>query len=259
MHTFQSPEEVHKVGQLYSQHFNYYRVKNGMQIKSDKQAYYGYPIPLEHKRGRRKLVLSFFADGLAQEVINGDDFEKLMPNTYKFFSKGTICTQAHSCSEWTYPSLATCVSGLDTLHHMMFHDKLDGELPKNSPTLIEYFKGKGYYTSKGTPHATTATYIKDSFQKYGISTSVKKNVAYSGTIVNAINAYKPIYLTVTGHSYYGTHAVAAYAYTQLVSEKTGSAKIFVKIADGFEKTGRYLCADILSSENMYVITIGNLS
>lgn len=148
MHTFQSPEEVHKVGQLYSQHFNYYRVKNGMKIKSDKQAYYGYPIPLEHKRGRRKLVLSFFADGLAQEVINGDDFEKLMPNTYKFFSKGTICTQAHSCSEWTYPSLATCVSGLDTLHHMMFHDKLDGELPKNSPTLIEYFKGKGYYTSK---------------------------------------------------------------------------------------------------------------
>ena len=148
MHTFQSPEEVHKVGQLYSQHFNYYRVKNGMQIKSDKQAYYGYPIPLEHKRGRRKLVLSFFADGLAQEVINGDDFEKLMPNTYKFFSKGTICTQAHSSSEWTYPSLATCVSGLDTLHHMMFHDKLDGELPKNSPTLIEYFKGKGYYTSK---------------------------------------------------------------------------------------------------------------
>lgn len=148
MHTFQSPEEVHKVGQLYSQHFNYYRVKNGMQIKSDKQAYYGYPIPLEHKQGRRKLVLSFFADGLAQEVINGDDFEKLMPNTYKFFSKGTICTQAHSCSEWTYPSLATCVSGLDTLHHMMFHDKLDGELPKNSPTLIEYFKGKGYYTSK---------------------------------------------------------------------------------------------------------------
>ena len=113
-----------------------------------KQAYYGYPIPLEHKQGRRKLVLSFFVDGLAQEVINGDDFEKLMPNTYKFFSKGTICTQAHSCSEWTYPSLATCVSGLDTLHHMMFHDQLDGELPKNSPTLIEYFKGKGYYTSK---------------------------------------------------------------------------------------------------------------
>lgn len=148
IHTFKSEDKEYKVTQLFPQHFNYYRVKNGIQVESMKQAYYGYPIPLEHKRGRRKLVLSFFADGLAQEVINGDDFEKLMPNTYKFFSKGTICTQAHSCSEWTYPSLATCVSGLDTLHHMMFHDKLDGELPKNSPTLIEYFKGKGYYTSK---------------------------------------------------------------------------------------------------------------
>lgn len=148
IHTFKSEDKEYKVTQLFPQHFNYYRVKNGIQIESMKQAYYGYPIPLEHKQGRRKLVLSFFVDGLAQEVINGDDFEKLMPNTYKFFSKGTICTQAHSCSEWTYPSLATCVSGLDTLHHMIFHDKLDGELPKNSPTLIEYFKGKGYYTSK---------------------------------------------------------------------------------------------------------------
>jgi hypothetical protein len=148
IHTFKSEDKEYKVTQLFPQHFNYYRVKNGIQVESMKQAYYGYPISLEHKQGRRKLVLSFFVDGLAQEVINGDDFEKLMPNTYKFFSKGTICTQAHSCSEWTYPSLATCVSGLDTLHHMMFHDKLDGELPKNSPTLIEYFKGKGYYTSK---------------------------------------------------------------------------------------------------------------
>lgn len=148
IHTFKLEDKEYKVTQLFPQHFNYYRVKNGIQVESMKQAYYGYPISLEHKQGRRKLVLSFFVDGLAQEVINGDDFEKLMPNTYKFFSKGTICTQAHSCSEWTYPSLATCVSGLDTLHHMMFHDKLDGELPKNSPTLIEYFKGKGYYTSK---------------------------------------------------------------------------------------------------------------
>lgn len=148
VHTFKSETEQHRVEQLDPQHFNYYRVKNGMQIESDKQAYYGYPIPLEHKNGGKKLVLSFFVDGLSQEVINDEDFQKMMPNTYKFFSKGTICTQTYSCSEWTYPSLATCVSGLNTLHHMMFHDKIDGELPKNSPTLIEYFKSKGYYTSK---------------------------------------------------------------------------------------------------------------
>ncbi|WP_147326020.1 hypothetical protein [Roseburia sp. AF42-8] len=45
------------------------------------------PIPLGHNPKRRKLVLSFFVDGLAQEVINGPDFEKLMPNTYRFLKK----------------------------------------------------------------------------------------------------------------------------------------------------------------------------
>ena len=47
-------------------------------------------------------------------------------------------------------------------------------------TVADYGKSKGYYTSKGTPHATTATYIKDSFQKYGISTSVKKTLHIVG-------------------------------------------------------------------------------
>lgn len=147
-HIFQNGEDVYHIRQLFPRHFNYYRVKNGTIINSKEQTYYGYPIPLEHKNDRKKLVISFFVDGLSQEVINGSDFEKLMPNTYKFFSKGTICTQVHSCSEWTYPSLATCESGLNTLSHMMFHDKIDGELPQNVPTLTEYFKSKGYYTSK---------------------------------------------------------------------------------------------------------------
>ena len=71
-----------------------------------------------------------------------------MPNTYQFFKEGIICTNTYSCSEWTYPSLATCASGLDTLQHMMFHSTIDGELPKDVPTIGEYFKNAGYYTSK---------------------------------------------------------------------------------------------------------------
>ena len=47
-------------------------------------------------------------------------------------------------------------------------------------TVTDYGKSKKYYTSKGTPHATTETYIKDSFQKYGISTSVKKTLYIVG-------------------------------------------------------------------------------
>ena len=112
------------------------------------ECYYGKPIPLEHNSKRKKLVLNFFLDGLAQEVIKGEEFEKLMPNTYRFFKEGVICTNTYSCSEWTYPSLATCISGLSTLQHMMFHSTIDGELPKSVPTLGEYFKEAGYYTSK---------------------------------------------------------------------------------------------------------------
>ncbi len=62
-----------------------------------------------------------------------------------FFKKGTVCTNTFSCSEWTFPSLATYESGLDTLGHMMFHNTIDGELPQSVPTLTEYIKEKGYF------------------------------------------------------------------------------------------------------------------
>lgn len=148
IHSFQTAEGTHTIMQVDPLHFNYYRLTGNALIHSDHRAYYGYPIPLVHEKKRKKLILSFFLDGLAQEVINGTDFKKLMPNTYHFFKKGTICTHAYSCSEWTFPSLATYESGLNTLNHMMFHNTIDGELPTDTPTLSEYIKRKGYYTSK---------------------------------------------------------------------------------------------------------------
>lgn len=148
LHTFLVDGKLHTIAQIDSRHFNYYRLTNSTKITSNSVSYYGYPIPLVHDKKRKKLILSFFLDGLAQEVIAGSNFEKLMPNTYHFFKNGTICTQAYSCSEWTFPSLATYESGLNTLNHMMFHNTIDGELPVDTPTLSEYIKRKGYYTSK---------------------------------------------------------------------------------------------------------------
>ena len=147
-HSFQTSEGTHTVMQYDPLHFNYYRLNSDVIIHSNNRSYYGYPIPLIHNKKRKKLILSFFLDGLAQEVINGTNFKELMPNTYHFFKKGTICTHAYSCSEWTFPSLATYESGLNTLNHMMFHNMIDGELPIDTPTLSEYIKRKGYYTSK---------------------------------------------------------------------------------------------------------------
>lgn len=148
LHQFQAGDKKYSVLQKMPQHFNYYRIKNNTTINSSTKAYYGKPIPLEHKTKRKKLVLSFFVDGLTQEILCDSQFKEHMPNTYCFFSKGIICTQAYSTAEWTFPSLAAYETGLDTLNHMLFHNILNNELPLDFCTLSEYFKKEGYFTSK---------------------------------------------------------------------------------------------------------------
>lgn len=147
-HFFKQGRKAYAVLQKENRHFNYYKVKNGTTVESQGISYYGSPIPLGHDRKRKKLVLNIFVDGLSQEILNGKDFEKIMPYTFRFFSSGTICTQAYSSAEWTYPSLANYVTGLDTLHHMMYHNEIEGKLPEDVPTLAEYFKEMGYITTK---------------------------------------------------------------------------------------------------------------
>lgn len=148
LHRFLEAQNIYEVLQAEPFHFNYYRVKNGTKIASSGTSYYGKVIPLMHSSTRKRLVLNIFVDGLSQEILNGANFEKIMPYTYRYFSKGSICTEAFSTAEWTFPSISSHVTGLDTLHHMMFHDKLCTELPYDVPTLAEYFQEQGYLTTK---------------------------------------------------------------------------------------------------------------
>ena len=146
-HRVLTREKEHVVCQVYDKHFNYYRLPGGTQIKSSENVYYGKPIPLRHGKDKKKLVLNIFLDGLAQCEIEGELFSKNMPHTAKFFEKGMVCTRVYSTSEWTYPSIATYVTGLDTEHHMLFNGGLECRLPEHYPTLAEYFQEKGYYTA----------------------------------------------------------------------------------------------------------------
>ena len=141
-------EKEYEVCQGYGVHFNYYRIPEGTRILSSGKSYYGKPIALQHKKERKKLVLNIFVDGLAQCVLDKEKFEKNMPNTARFFEKGTICTRAYNTAEWTYPSIVNYVTGLDTPHHMLFHNILDGAMPQDYPTLPEYFHEQGYFTAK---------------------------------------------------------------------------------------------------------------
>ncbi|WP_167955982.1 sulfatase-like hydrolase/transferase [Anaerosporobacter faecicola] len=129
-------------------HFSYYRVKPNTKIYSEAPIIIGKPIPTTYDENKKKIVLSLFIDGLSQVVINEEGFENLMPNTYRFFSKGTICNNAYSASEWTYPSLATYVTGLDTTHHMIMHNQLHAALPFDVTLLSEYLSEAGYQTAK---------------------------------------------------------------------------------------------------------------
>ncbi len=148
VHSFTGNGETHTVVQYFAKHFNYYLLCGDTDILSSQKSYYGNPILLRQEEGRKKLILSIFVDGLSQSILEGADFEKNMPNTYRFFKKGCICTRAYNTAEWTYPSIANYVTGLDTVHHMMFHNELDYFMPYDIPTLPEYLKREGYYTAK---------------------------------------------------------------------------------------------------------------
>lgn len=51
-------------------------------------------------------------------------------------------------------------------------------------------------------------------------------------------------------NYYGNHALIGCAYNQLVNEK-GAYSSFLKVADGWNRSGRYLPIATLSSDAHY--------
>lgn len=145
-HSFFCGGESLDVAQLGARHFNYYRVKNHTSVFSSEVSYYGKPIKLKTAPDKKKLVLSIFVDGLSDTVLK-EDFQKHMPNTYKYFQKGTIFDRVYTAAEWTYPGIINIVTGLSTVHHMNFHNKIDYWMPHNVPTLAETFQEEGYYTA----------------------------------------------------------------------------------------------------------------
>lgn len=147
VHLFERNGKEYQVAQFNDKYFSYYRIKNYTKIFSSKKSYYGYPIPLTSSKKRKRLVLSIFVDGLSSIILQGSNFKNNMPYTYNYFKDGTICDNAYACGEWTYPSIANIVSGLYTNHHMLFHNTIDGELPRSIPTFAEYYKENGYYTT----------------------------------------------------------------------------------------------------------------
>lgn len=136
-----------RVNHWIPKNFNYYKLDGTVKLLSNKKMYVAPPIPLGHDQKRKKLVISLFVDGLAQEVIDEVGLEKMMPYTYLFFKEGLIFKNAFTTSDWTYPSLASYYTGLEVPDHLMIKPDLAIGLPECSKTIFEYMKEVGYYTA----------------------------------------------------------------------------------------------------------------
>ena len=174
----------------YGMHFNYYRLKKvNVNIQSDKELVIANPIELVHHKQNKKLVISLFVDGISQKVINEYGLEAVMPNTYRFFSKGMICRNAFTSSDWTLPSLASLISGLFVPNHMMISPDINIKYPTKQKLLFEHFKEAGYYTAiiSGDWRSTSATY--DSIRGVDRYIAKHQNCGFrtEDVIVNAID------------------------------------------------------------------------
>ena len=96
-----------------------------------------------------KLNLVIFVDGLISKVTeNEDTFEKIMPNTKKFFSNGISFKNHQSNGEWSFPSAANFFSGLYLENHKMYHPLKQQVLDDNIKTLAEVFSENNFTTLK---------------------------------------------------------------------------------------------------------------
>lgn len=92
----------------------------------------------------------------------------------------------------------------------------------------------------GTVNAWAGAYIKDCFSEYGLNAScTKKDISYDNVKSSLANDHL-LYLMVMGHSTYGNHHMVCYAYTRLVSTTTGLYKTYLKVADGWSTSPRYV-------------------
>lgn len=131
--------------------------------------------------------------------------------------------------------------------------------------IANYGIDKQYYVNSpgedgGTFRNRIQQYIKEAFAMYNINVSVSSSSISYSTVKNAIDAYKPIHVSVSENEVYGTHGMAGYAYTMLENQYDDRIS-FLKVADGWSNSGgRYLPIYTLSqSDNViYSITVGTL-
>ena len=136
------PQKVH----LGKWAFSFFRLNEDTVLHSNADTPYavGTPIRLGHSPKRRKIVLNLFLDSLSWTAMR-PYAETHLPNTMRFFSRGTIFDQHFSTSEYTLPAQPAIETGYYPHHTQIFNIKAGYELPLTMPTIAERMKDLGYY------------------------------------------------------------------------------------------------------------------
>lgn len=133
----------------------YFRINQKTKITSEVPFANCKPIICGHNSHNKKLVLNIFIDSFSFRVFelfsqNNNSIsglKELMPNTYIFFNKGIICTNAYTDSEWTTPSLSSYWTGKYSDRTMNLNTDVWFPFDNNTKLLPEYFEEKGYFTA----------------------------------------------------------------------------------------------------------------
>lgn len=109
----------------------------------------------------------------------------------------------------------------------------------NTNGIQWYINGTNIYA--GTSQYTEHKYIYSCFTKdFKISCSVTPYDTSYANIKASLDKGGLVYINVFNHSYYGSHAMMCYAYTRLRDNNTGYYKTYLKVADGFSRSPRYV-------------------
>ena len=143
-------ESYYEYHHMMEKRFYYYTFDNvkKLTVSSNQPMVIGDPVVWDRKQEGPNVIINLFVDGLSQKFIEEQGFEKLMPNTARFFKQGIRCTNGFSNGEWTYPSLASYFSGLRTRNHGMYHSSYWNQNLWRLPLFTETLKQEGYLCSR---------------------------------------------------------------------------------------------------------------
>ena len=126
---------------------NFFRLNEPTEISSDADLIVGRPISVRHKATRRRLVLNILVDALPWQVLRSS-FPEHMPQTARFFARGTVFDQHFSVAEYTFPALAAIETGMYPHHNQIFNNNVAVPLQADYVTLSERLRECGYATAQ---------------------------------------------------------------------------------------------------------------